>query len=115
MLIQKDLLNKLIDLAGASIEYLNEKDIEWITVKGTHIPIKKGENKEKAIKAFWETKGKSLPKESKDKLVKDIVESDNKIFMSDLDMDKDKWLKYTEEKSKILKEKVILGSSKKNN
>lgn len=54
MLIQKDLLNKLIDLANISIEYLNAKDddIEWITVKGNHIPIKKGQTEEEAFEAF---------------------------------------------------------------
>ena len=54
MLIQKDLLNKLIDLANISIEYLNAKDedITWITVKGNHIPIKKGQTEEEAFEAF---------------------------------------------------------------
>jgi hypothetical protein len=33
-----------------------DEDIEWITVKGTHIPIKKGENKEQAVKKFLEGK-----------------------------------------------------------
>lgn len=35
-----------------------DDDIEWITVKGNHIPIKKGENKEDAIKSFFESKSK---------------------------------------------------------
>lgn len=34
----------------------NSDDITWITVKGNHIPIKKGENKEDAIKNFFESK-----------------------------------------------------------
>ena len=38
---------------------LDADDIEWITVKGNHIPIKKGENKEEAIKSFFESKGKN--------------------------------------------------------
>lgn len=38
---------------------LDADDIEWITVKGNHIPIKKGENKEEAIKSFFESKGKT--------------------------------------------------------
>ena len=39
---------------------LDADDIEWITVKGNHIPIKKGESKEDAIKSFFEEKsGKS--------------------------------------------------------
>lgn len=38
---------------------LDADDIEWITVKGNHIPIKKGENKEEAIKSFFESKEKA--------------------------------------------------------
>lgn len=54
MLVRKDLLNKLIDLANISVEYLNAKDedIKWITVKGNHIPIKKGQSQDDAVKAF---------------------------------------------------------------
>ena len=33
-----------------------DEEITWITVKGNHIPIKKGENKEDAIKSFFESK-----------------------------------------------------------
>lgn len=33
-----------------------DEDIEWITVRGTHIPIKKGESKEQAVKKFLEGK-----------------------------------------------------------
>lgn len=37
-----------------------DDDIQWITVKGNHIPIKNGQNKEEAIKEFFEKKsGKS--------------------------------------------------------
>lgn len=36
----------------------SDDDIQWITVKGNHIPIKKGENKEEAIKSFFESKNK---------------------------------------------------------
>lgn len=46
-----------------------DDDIQWITVKGNHIPIKKGESKEDAINKFFESKGAkstpSKPKESK--------------------------------------------------
>lgn len=31
-----------------------DEDIEWITVRGTHVPIKKGESKEQAVKKFLE-------------------------------------------------------------
>lgn len=30
-----------------------DEDIEWITVKGTHIPIKKGQSKREAIESHW--------------------------------------------------------------
>ena len=38
------------------LSVLDVDDVEWITVKGNHIPIKKGENKEEAIKSFFENK-----------------------------------------------------------
>ena len=40
------------------IAVLDEKndDITWITVKGNHIPIKKGQNKGEAVKEFFEKK-----------------------------------------------------------
>lgn len=34
----------------------SDEDITWITVKGNHIPIKKGQNKGDAIKEFFESK-----------------------------------------------------------
>lgn len=53
MLIQKQLLEKLIELASDSAEYLNEK---WITVhphgadsKGTHLLVKDGESNKEAV------------------------------------------------------------------
>jgi hypothetical protein len=44
----------------------NEADIEsWITVKGNHIPIMKGQSKEDAVKSFLENKGgNSIKRES---------------------------------------------------
>lgn len=46
-----------------------DDDIQWITVKGNHIPIKKGESKEDAINAFFESKGKgkNSPEKSQSK------------------------------------------------
>ena len=32
------------------------KEVEWITVKGNHIPVKKGQSKEEAVKSFIESK-----------------------------------------------------------
>lgn len=52
------------------LSVLDKDDIQWITVKGNHIPIKNGENKEEAIKSFFEQKssgkGQNSP-ESKQK------------------------------------------------
>lgn len=67
MLVRKDLLEKLIDMAGVSVEYMNGKDddIKWITVKGNHIPIKKGQTQDEAVKAFLskvESKETETPK-----------------------------------------------------
>lgn len=35
----------------------NDDDLEWITVKGNHIPVKKGQSKDEAVKEFLEGKG----------------------------------------------------------
>lgn len=61
---------------------LDDEDIEWITVKGTHIPIKKGESKEQAVKKFLEgkkggeSKGESESGVNKEKLakIKDLLD-----------------------------------------
>lgn len=67
-----------------------DDDIQWITVKGNHIPIKKGESKEDAIKAFFESKGSkstaSKPKESSGSGNKSKAESSSggkKPFMTE--------------------------------
>lgn len=36
---------------------MNNEDIQWITVKGVHIPIKGGEDKYKAVKDFFKKVG----------------------------------------------------------
>ena len=36
---------------------LDADDIQWITVRGNHIPIKEGQTKEEAVKSFLEKKG----------------------------------------------------------
>lgn len=46
-----------------------DEDIEWITVRGTHVPIKKGENKEQAVKKFLEEKNRAY----KNKLFKEAT------------------------------------------
>lgn len=38
------------------IAVLDADDVQWITVKGNHIPIKEGQSKEDAVKSFFESK-----------------------------------------------------------
>ena len=46
----------------------DDNDIEsWITVHGNHIPIKKGQSKEDAVKSFIESKGGNTAKGSNQK------------------------------------------------
>lgn len=56
-----------------------EDDTEWITVKGAHIPIKKGENKDEVVKSFIAKQGgepgekkTGLSAQSESQLVKSI-------------------------------------------
>ena len=50
-----------IDTKARTIRISNEdKDIDWITVKGTHVPIKKGESKGEAVEKFFEDKGRKF-------------------------------------------------------
>lgn len=62
MLIQKRLLEQLINMASDSAEYLNEK---WITVKphgadskGTHVLVKDGETNKEAVDRKFDSKAK---------------------------------------------------------
>ena len=41
----------------ALMQEASEDDTEWITVKGAHIPIKKGENKDEVVKSFLAKQG----------------------------------------------------------
>ena len=52
---------------GANI-VVNKKDddVEWITVKGNHIPVKKGQSKDEAVEEFLKDKQDSKGKEEKD-------------------------------------------------
>ena len=40
-------------------------DVEWITVKGNHIPVKDGQTKEQAVKEFLENKVEKQSKRDK--------------------------------------------------
>ena len=52
MLIRRDLFNQLLSMAMNSAEYLNEKEGKWITVKGNHIYVGKGQSVEEAFDEF---------------------------------------------------------------
>ena len=76
---------------GANI-VVNKKDddIEWITVKGNHIPIKKGQSKDEAVKEFLEGK-RSDTKDGGDKAkvyTEDTYDEFHKKFYKEHD---DKW------------------------
>lgn len=47
-----------IDKNGQKIAMNAKDDVEWITVKGNHIPVKDGQTKEQAVKEFLAKKGK---------------------------------------------------------
>lgn len=51
-------ITKYIDLFNKKIAKNSEDIIEWITVKGNHVPIKPGQTKEQAVKEFVKKKGK---------------------------------------------------------
>lgn len=56
----------------------DDNEIEsWITVRGNHIPIKKGQSKEDAVKSFIEKKGGNAEKKSKPESKKDTEKSYN--------------------------------------
>ena len=51
--------NAMIAVNALDATNKDDEDIEWITVKGNHIPIKKGQSKEEAVKEFIEKQNKS--------------------------------------------------------
>lgn len=56
-----------------------DDDITWITVKGNHIPIKKGQSKEDAVKEFLESKksGSSFSTSAAKKMAQGKSESES--------------------------------------
>ena len=46
------------------------KEVEWITVRGNHIPIKKGQSKEEAVNKIREEYGDERANKLKEKLSK---------------------------------------------
>lgn len=68
----------------------NDDDLEWITVKGNHIPIKKGQSKDEAVKEFLEGK-QSSTKDGGEKVkiyTEDTYDEFHKKFYKEHD---DKW------------------------
>ncbi|MEE0060243.1 MAG: hypothetical protein UE295_05385, partial [Acutalibacteraceae bacterium] len=51
-----------------------EDEIDWITVKGTHIPIKEGETKEEVIERFLKDKRKETPKKKDESEKRETIE-----------------------------------------
>lgn len=58
-----------------------EEEIDWITIKGTHIPIKEGETKEEVIEKFLKDKKSEAPKKKeteKDSKKREVIEKAKK-------------------------------------
>lgn len=58
-----------------------DKNIDWITVKGTHVPIEKGQSKSAAVKSFVEKKRPS----ASERMQKRIEAKRDKMFWKDPD------------------------------
>lgn len=91
MLVRKDLLEKLIELASDSVEYLNEK---WITVKphgsdskGTHVLVEDGETSKQAVERKFgkseEKKQKSNPENDRQKRIEKLIQHADSVSMFD--------------------------------
>lgn len=71
-------LNSLPDLMeeenynDEDLENESDDDVEWITVKGNHIPVKKGQSKREAIDEFLEKKGKETKSTAVSARVRDL-------------------------------------------
>ena len=86
MLVRKDLLEKRIDMAGVSVEYLNSAE-HWITVhpkgheKGQPLLVKDGEtNKEAIDRKFSKSDDKELTKSQIEKKIDDIYADNKKLI-----------------------------------
>lgn len=66
-----------------------EDDLEWITVNGNHIPIKKGQTKEEAINEFFESKKDSNPSTPKSGIAGLDYPADEPIYLNVVYADKD--------------------------
>lgn len=85
--IKKIIKNELLK----AINDIKADDIEWITVRGNHIPIKKGVSKEQQVKEFFESR-KSSDSDSRKKnktdyeyILKQVKENNAKTYsMNDI-------------------------------
>lgn len=57
--------NPRYERANIVMNAKDNDDLEWITVKGNHIPIKKGQSKDEAVKEWIDSKDKEEIKEDK--------------------------------------------------
>ena len=66
----------------------NDDDIEWITVKGNHIPIEKGQKKDEAVKEFLDGIQKPEAKEKTDKKnnYEELTDEKEKEWSDSLDL-----------------------------
>lgn len=80
--LKKIIKNELLK----AINEVNADDIQWITVRGNHIPLKKDESKEKQIKEFFDSKKADSNKSEKDKradyefILKSVKENNAKTY-----------------------------------
>lgn len=68
--------NAMIAVNALDATNKDDEDVEWITVKGNHIPIKKGQSKEEAVKEFIESR---QDKSEKSDTKKDAQKTTQKI------------------------------------
>lgn len=96
------LLFRQLDYTMEEFENASDEDVEWITVKGNHIPIPKGasgEEKKKAIDEFFRKKGKqsrskkdaqavfSRARGFEPKITKDVTSMAKKLGVENLGLD----------------------------
>lgn len=99
---------------GANIVVNKNDDVEWITVKGNHIPVKKGQSKDDAVKEFLEGKQSGAKDKSNDSKGKNKEKDDYKreadIALTMMAQDYEKrGNKGTVDRANELKEKLKKG------
>lgn len=90
-------------------------DIEsWITVRGNHIPIKKGQSKEDAVKSFLENKGNKEKKQGYTEKYSSAAGERDKIIKQLKNKDLSAQERYNLERKKNSLEKTMVSEGKKN-